>query len=76
VSAVLLVGPINLTVSFYLAFRLALQAQAISETNRQLIRVAIRRRLRVAPLSFVLPPRHEPDPADDPDTRHPPSTHG
>ena len=53
-----------------------LQAQAISPGIRQLIRVAIRRRLRVAPLSFLVPPRDGVDPQDDPDTRHPPSAHG
>jgi len=56
-AAVLFIGPLNLTVSFYLAFRLALQAQAVSTPNRQLIAAAIRRRLRAAPLSFVRPPR-------------------
>ena len=66
VAGVLVVGPINLTVSFYLAFRLALQAQAISPGNRGLIRAAIRQRLRRAPASFLMPP---PDAA--PDTSRP-----
>ncbi|QHE88272.1 site-specific recombinase [Hydrogenophaga sp. BPS33] len=57
VAGVLLIGPVNLGVSFYLAFRLALRAQNISEVNRQLIRAAIQRRIRAAPLSFLLPPR-------------------
>jgi len=57
VAGVLAIGPINLGVSFYLAFRLALQAQNISEVNRQLIRAAIKRRIRAAPLSFLIPPR-------------------
>ncbi len=57
VAGVLAVGPLNLGVSFYLAFRLALQAQNISEVNRQLIRAAIKRRIRAAPLSFLIPPR-------------------
>lgn len=65
VAGVLVVGPLNLTVSFYLAFRLALRAQAISTGNRQLIRQAMRRRLRSAPLSFLLPPRERPDPEDE-----------
>lgn len=56
VAGVLAVGPLNLGVSFYLAFRLALQAQNISEVNRQLIRAAIKRRIRAAPLSFLIPP--------------------
>jgi site-specific recombinase len=57
VAAVALVGPINLAVSFYLAFRLALKAQNISEVNRLRIRSAILQRIRRAPLSFLLPPR-------------------
>lgn len=59
VAGVLVIGPLNLGVSFYLAFRLALQAQSVSEVNRQLIRAAIKRRIRAAPLSFLLPPRNE-----------------
>ena len=57
VAGVAVIGPLNLGVSFYLAFRLALQAQSVSEVNRQLIRAAIKRRIRAAPLSFLLPPR-------------------
>ena len=56
VAGVVLVGPINLGVSFYLAFRLALKAQAISGVNRERIRAALRSRWRDAPLSFLLPP--------------------
>jgi site-specific recombinase len=66
-AAVLFIGPLNLTVSFYLAFRLALQAQAISSVNRKLIGAAIRRRLRAAPLSFLRPPRAQPEAAAQPD---------
>jgi site-specific recombinase len=55
VAATLLVGPINLAVSFYLAFRLALKAQGVSDVNRQRIQSAIRHRLRRAPLSFLWP---------------------
>jgi site-specific recombinase len=58
IAGVLVIGPLNLGVSFYLAFRLALQAQSVSEVNRQLIRAAIKRRIRAAPLSFLLPPRN------------------
>ncbi len=56
VAGVVLVGPINLGVSFYLAFRLALKAQAISGVNRERIGAALRSRWRDAPLSFLLPP--------------------
>jgi site-specific recombinase len=71
VAGVALVGPVNLGVSFYLAFRLALQAQNISQGNRQRIRSSIRQRIRRAPLSFLLPPRTQPRtrPADKPDKR-------
>jgi site-specific recombinase len=63
-AGIALVGPINLAVSFYLAFRLALRAQSISEVNRQRIRAAIWRRIRITPLSFLLPPRSLPEDAD------------
>lgn len=65
VAGVLVVGPINLAVSFYLAFRLALRAQNISEVNRARIRASIRHRIRRAPLSFLWPPRHLPE--DEPE---------
>jgi len=56
-AGVLLVGPINLGVSFYLAFRLALKARAVSGVNRQRIRSAIYSRIRSQPWSFLLPPK-------------------
>ena len=58
-AGVVVVGPINLAVSFYLAFRLALKAQNINQVNRQRIRAEIRARIRSAPLSFVWPPRED-----------------
>jgi site-specific recombinase len=82
-AGVLAIGPINLGVSFYLAFRLALQAQNISEVNRQLIRAAIKRRIRAAPMSFLWPPKHArtdedepPTPTGQPDAPATPSAHG
>lgn len=65
VGGVLVVGPLNLAVSFYLAFRLALKAQAISDVNRHRINAALRLRLRRAPLSFLWPPRRTDPAADD-----------
>ena len=56
VAGIAVVGPINLAVSFYLAFRLALKAQAINNVNRERIRAALWLRWRNAPLSFLLPP--------------------
>jgi site-specific recombinase len=57
VAGVVVIGPLNLAVSFYLAFRLALKAQAISDVNRHRINAALRLRLRRAPWSFLWPPR-------------------
>jgi len=51
-----LIGPLNLGVSFYLAFRLALAAHNVTGLDRQRIRRAIWHRWRVAPMSFLLPP--------------------
>lgn len=59
VAGVVVIGPVNLLVSFYLAFRLALKAQGVGEVNRGLIQMALRRRLRSHPRSFFLPPRAE-----------------
>lgn len=65
VAGVVVVGPLNLAVSFYLAFRLALKAQNVSAVNRQHIRRAIWRRARVAPLSFFWPRQIPPAAEDD-----------
>ncbi|MFN3494567.1 MAG: site-specific recombinase [Hydrogenophaga sp.] len=66
VAGVAVIGPLNLVFSFYLAYRLALKAQGISDVNRSLIHLALRRRLRSHPLGFFLPPRTEaPAPAED-----------
>jgi len=51
------IGPLNLGVSFYLAFRVALASQSISGVNRHRIRLAIGQRIRTQPLSFFRPPR-------------------
>lgn len=65
-AGVAVIGPLNLVFSFYLAYRLALKAQGISDVNRGLIHLALRRRLRSHPLGFFLPPRTEaPPPAED-----------
>jgi site-specific recombinase len=49
------IGPLNLAVSFYLAFRLALRAHNVGRVERQRINQAIRARLRSAPGSFFWP---------------------
>ena len=55
-------GALNVSVSFYLAFSLALRAQNVSGVDRARIYAAIRARLRTAPLSFFVPERHRPVP--------------
>ena len=48
-------GAINVLVSFYLAFRMALRAQNVTGVERSHIYAAIRQRLRKRPLSFFTP---------------------
>lgn len=55
-----LLGALNVAVSFYLAFRLALRARNVSGVDRSRIYTAIRARLRTAPLSFFMPERRTP----------------
>ncbi|MDD2545051.1 MAG: site-specific recombinase [Burkholderiaceae bacterium] len=57
VATLPLLGMLNVGVSFYLAFRLALRAQSVSGVDRSRIYAAIRARLRSAPLSFFKPAR-------------------
>ncbi len=57
VAAIPLIGAFNLGVSFYLAFRLALQAHNVSGIDRARIRSAIWARLRSRPGSFFVPDR-------------------
>lgn len=55
VAAIPLIGMLNLSVSFYLAFRLALRAHGVSGVDRARIRSALWARWRRRPLSFFLP---------------------
>ncbi len=55
-----MIGPLNLAVSFFLAFRLALAAHSVPDMDRLRIRQAFFERVRKAPLSFLLPPRAAP----------------
>ena len=57
VASIPLIGALNLTVSFYLAFRLALQAHNVTGVDRVRIRQAIWQRWKSAPLSFFRPAR-------------------
>ena len=51
----ILIGALNLGVSFYFAFRLALQAHNVSGVDRARIRTAIWARWRSHPRSFFVP---------------------
>ena len=55
IAAIPLIGALNLGVSFYLAFRLALQAHNVSGVDRARIRAAIWARWRSHPRSFFVP---------------------
>ena len=57
VAALPLIGLMNVGVSYYCAFRVALRAHDVSDIGRSLIYKAIGQRLRSAPLSFVWPVR-------------------
>ena len=55
VAALPLIGALNLLVSFFFAFRLALRAHNVSGVDRKRIYRAIRSRLRQRPGSFLVP---------------------
>jgi len=57
-AATLLTGVLNLGVSFFLAFKVALRSRGIRLNDRSRIYRAIRQRLWRQPLSFVLPPKN------------------
>jgi site-specific recombinase len=56
-AGIAVTGTLNLTVSFGLAFLVALRSRGILLPDRERISQAIRARLRQAPLSFLWPPR-------------------
>lgn len=56
VAAIPFTGLLNLTVSFFLAFKLAMRSRGVRVSDRQRIYAAIRARLKRKPLSFLLPP--------------------
>ena len=68
VAAVPFIGLLNLSVSFYLALRLAQRAHNIGRGDRAVLGRAVLRRMRQQPLSFVWPAKVWTAPAQD---RHP-----
>ncbi len=57
VAGIAATGALNLSVSFTLAFMVALRSRGIKLGDRSRIYRAIRQRLRQEPLSFLRPPR-------------------
>lgn len=57
VAGIVLTGMLNLTVSFWLAFKVAMRSRGIRVRERKHIYAAIRRRLVTQPLSFLVPPK-------------------
>jgi site-specific recombinase len=57
VAGIAATGLLNVTVSFWLAFMVALRSRGVRVKERRRITAAIRRRLRTHPLSFLWPPR-------------------
>lgn len=55
VASLPVIGALNVGVSFYLAFRVALKAHNVSGLGRSRIRQAVLQRLRRAPMSFFWP---------------------
>jgi len=55
VAGIAVTGVLNLAVSFFLAFKVALRSRGIRLADRSRIRDAIRRRLRERPGSFIAP---------------------
>ena len=56
-AGIAITGLLNLSVSFTLAFRVALRSRGVRVQDRRRIGAALWRRLRSQPLGFVLPPR-------------------
>ena len=56
VAGIAATGALNLSVSFFLAFKVALRSRGIRLADRSRIHRAIRARLWRRPLSFIVPP--------------------
>jgi site-specific recombinase len=56
-AGIVVTGTLNLAVSFFLAFKVALRSRGIRLADRSRIYRAIRARLRARPMSFIFPPR-------------------
>lgn len=56
-AGVILIGLVNLVVSFYLALKVALRSRGITPDDTQGLTARVLRRLRQSPREFFLPPR-------------------
>lgn len=59
IAGIFVIGPLNVGVSYYCAFRLALRAHNVSVGERQRIRSAVWQRLNHYPLSFLWPAKED-----------------
>ena len=66
-GGIVITGFLDVAVSFYLAFRLALTAQNVTGVDRRRLYAAMGRRALRQPLSFLLPMRVAPAAAVEPD---------
>jgi site-specific recombinase len=57
VASIPVIGALNLGVSFWLAFKVALRSRGIVVKERSRIHAAVWQRLRTRPLDFLWPPR-------------------
>ncbi|MBL8344082.1 MAG: recombinase [Rubrivivax sp.] len=57
VAGIVVIGVLNVGVSFWLAFRVALRSRGVRLPERARINAAVRRRLRTRPGEFLWPPR-------------------
>ncbi len=57
VAGIVVIGLLNVGVSFWLAFRVALRSRGVRLPERARINAAVRRRLRTRPGEFLWPPR-------------------
>jgi site-specific recombinase len=62
IAGIFVIGPLNVGVSYYCAFRLALRAHNVSVGERKRIRSAVWQRLNHEPVSFLWPPKEDKKP--------------
>ena len=66
IAGIFVIGPLNVGVSYYCAFRLVLHAHNVSVGERQRIRSAVWQRLNHEPLSFLWPAKEPKNISNEP----------